>query len=179
VNCPSLPHASNPTSWRRGHRQQQYRGRLQLSPHGLLWQGRHPLSMTLHRARWEADQADEVLGVAYIDLAAIVAVYGASGPWAGVTVGGVMVAPSSRLPDLLQARPAVLRPDQVAWPTDPGPDSLPTSSMSHRGMLGCSISPPRGRLRRLAWSGRLLDWLGLSRMMAMVGLRGALVGGAL
>jgi hypothetical protein len=39
--------------------------------------------------------------------------------------------------------------------------------------------PTRGRLRRLAWSGRLLDWLGLSRMTAMVGLRGALVGGAL
>jgi len=39
----------------------QYRGRLQLDANGLLWHGRHPLTMTLRAARWEADQADEVL----------------------------------------------------------------------------------------------------------------------
>jgi hypothetical protein len=57
--------------------------------------------MTLHRAQLEAD---EVLGVADIDLATIVVVHGASVPLAGVTVGGVMVVPASRVPDLLEAR---------------------------------------------------------------------------
>ena len=46
----------------------QYRGRLQLDPSGLLWHGRHLLTMTLRAARWEADQADEVLGVADVQV---------------------------------------------------------------------------------------------------------------
>jgi hypothetical protein len=51
----------------------QYRGRLQLSPEGLLWHGHHPLALALHRVRWEADQ---VLGIADLKVAAIVAVHG-------------------------------------------------------------------------------------------------------
>jgi hypothetical protein len=39
--------------------------------------------MTLRTARWEADQADEVLDVADVQVAAIVAVHGASVPWVG------------------------------------------------------------------------------------------------
>jgi hypothetical protein len=94
----------------------QYRGRLQLDPSGLLWHGRHLLTMTLRSARWEADQADEILGVA--DVAAIVAVHGASVPWGRVVVSGVTVAPASRVPDLLRALPPILSAEQVAWLAD-------------------------------------------------------------
>jgi Nuclease-related domain len=96
----------------------QYRGRLQLDPDGLLWHGRYPLSMTLHTARWEADQADEVLGVADLQVAAIVAVHGATVPWGRVVANGVTVAPVSRVPDLLRALPPVLSAEQVAWLAD-------------------------------------------------------------
>jgi hypothetical protein len=40
----------------------QYRGRPRLDSDGLLWHGRHLLTMTLHTLRWEADPAAEVLG---------------------------------------------------------------------------------------------------------------------
>jgi hypothetical protein len=94
----------------------QYRGRLQLDPHGLLWHGRHLLTMALRTARWEADQADEVLDAADVD--AIVAIHGASVPWSRVVVSGVTVAPASRLQDLLRARPPILTAEQVAWLAD-------------------------------------------------------------
>jgi hypothetical protein len=96
----------------------QYRGRLRLDPSGLLWHGRHLLTMTLHTARWEADQADEILGVADVQVAAIVAVHGASVPWGRVVAGGVTVAPADRVPDLLRALPRVLSAEQVAWLAD-------------------------------------------------------------
>jgi hypothetical protein len=96
----------------------QYRGRLQLDPNGLLWHGRHLLTMTLRAVRWEADQADEVLGVADVQVASVVAVHGATVPWAGVTVDGVTVTPANRLLDVLQARPPVLTAAQVAWLAD-------------------------------------------------------------
>jgi hypothetical protein len=96
----------------------QYRGRLQLDPHGLLWHGRHLLTPALRAVRWEADQADEVLGVADVDVASIVAVHGAGVPWAGVTVDGVTVAPTSRLLDLLRARLPILTAEQVGRLTD-------------------------------------------------------------
>src|SRR5215217_3420813 len=56
----------------------QYRGRLQLDRDTMLWHGRHLLVSTLRRVRWEADQADEVLGIADIQVGAIVAVHRAS-----------------------------------------------------------------------------------------------------
>jgi hypothetical protein len=74
--------------------------------------------MTLRAARWEADQADEVLGVADVDVAPIVAVHGATVPWGRVTVSGVTVAPASRVPDLLRALPPVLGPERIAWLAD-------------------------------------------------------------
>ena len=64
-----------------------YRGRLQLDPYGLLWHGRHLLVSTLRKVRWEADQADEVLGIADVQVAAIVAVHGASIPWGALRAG--------------------------------------------------------------------------------------------
>jgi hypothetical protein len=96
----------------------QYRGRLQLDPNGLLRHGRHLLTMTLRAARWEADQADEVLGVADLQVAAIVAVHGATVPWDRLRVDGVTVAPARRVPDLLRALPPILGPERVAWLAD-------------------------------------------------------------
>jgi hypothetical protein len=96
----------------------QYRGQLQLDGYGLLWHGRHLLTSTLRRSRWAADQADELLGIAEVDVAAIVAVHGASVPFGRVDTDGVTVVPARRLPELLQGLPPVLGPERVAWLAD-------------------------------------------------------------
>jgi hypothetical protein len=96
----------------------QYRGRLQLDRYGLLWHGRHLLVSTLRRTRWGADQADEFLGVANIQVAAIVAVHGATIPSGRVQIDGVTVVPARWLPDLLVALPPILGPERVAWLAD-------------------------------------------------------------
>jgi nuclease-like protein len=96
----------------------QYRGRLWLDADGLLWHGRHLLLATLRKVRWEADQADEILGVADVQVVAIMAVHGANVPWGQLTADGVIVAPARRVPDLLQALPAILAPERVAWLAD-------------------------------------------------------------
>jgi hypothetical protein len=96
----------------------QYRGRLRLDYDGLLWHGRHLLLTTLRKLQWAADQADEVLGVADVQVLAIMAVYGANVPWRRLTADGVIVAPARRVPDLLQALPAILGPERVAWLAD-------------------------------------------------------------
>jgi hypothetical protein len=95
-----------------------YRGRLRLDADGMVWHGRHLLVSALRRALWEADQADEVLGIADITVAAIVAVHGASIPWGALQADGVTVVPARRLPDLLQALPPVLGPERMAWLAD-------------------------------------------------------------
>jgi Nuclease-related domain len=95
-----------------------YRGRLWLDDAGFLWHGRHPLVSTLRRARWAADQADDVLGVADVDVRPIVAVHGASIPWGQLVAERVTVLPARRLPRLLQSLPPVLAPEQVAWLAD-------------------------------------------------------------
>jgi hypothetical protein len=101
----------------------QYRGRLRLDHYGLLWHGRHPLALTLHAVRPEAD---EVLGIAEVQVAAVVAVHGSSVPWGRVDTDGVTVIPARRVSDLLQALPPVLGPARVAcWPTGPAFDSAP------------------------------------------------------
>jgi hypothetical protein len=96
----------------------QYQGRLQLDPDGLLWHGRHLLVSALRKVRWAADQADEVLGVADLTVAAIVAVHGSSVPWGRLEADGVTVAPARRVPDLLRALPPMLGPERVAWLAD-------------------------------------------------------------
>jgi Nuclease-related domain len=58
----------------------QFRGRLRVDRDGMVWHGRHLLVSALRTTLWEADQADEVLGIAEIQVAAIVAVHGASVP---------------------------------------------------------------------------------------------------
>jgi hypothetical protein len=96
----------------------QYPGRLWLDAAGLLWGGHQLLSMTLRKVLWEADQADEVLGVADVQVAAVIAVHGASVPWSCLQVDGVTVAPARQVPDLLQALPPILGPERVAWLAD-------------------------------------------------------------
>jgi hypothetical protein len=96
----------------------QYRGRLRVDAYGMLWHGPHLLVSTLRKTRWEADQADEVLGIADIQIPAIVAVHGASVPWGRVHADGATVLPARRVPDVLQALPAVLGPERVAWLAD-------------------------------------------------------------
>jgi hypothetical protein len=54
-----------------------YRGRLHLDRHGMVWHGRQLLVSALRKVLWAADQADEVLGVAEVRVAAVVAVHGA------------------------------------------------------------------------------------------------------
>jgi hypothetical protein len=96
----------------------QYRGRLHLDQYGMVWHGRQLLVSALRKVLWEADQADEVLGVADITVAAIVAVHGASVPWGCLQADGVTIVPARRVPGLLQGLPAMLGPERVAWLAD-------------------------------------------------------------
>jgi nuclease-like protein len=95
-----------------------YRGRLRLDQHGMVWHGRQLLVSALRRVLWAADQADEVLGVAEVQVAAVVAVHGASVPWGLLQADGVTIVPARRLPGLLQALPPMLGPERVAWLAD-------------------------------------------------------------
>ena len=95
-----------------------YRVRLRLDRHGMVWHGRRLLVSALRRVLWAADQADEVLGVAEVQVAAVVAVHGASVPWGLLQADGVTIVPARRLPDLLQALPPMLGPERVAWLAD-------------------------------------------------------------
>jgi hypothetical protein len=84
----------------------------------MVWHGRHLLVSALRRTLWEADQADEVLGIADLQVAAIVAVHGAGVPWGLLRADRVTIVPARRLPDLLCALPPVLGPERVAWLAD-------------------------------------------------------------
>jgi hypothetical protein len=95
-----------------------YRGRLRLDRHGMVWHGRRLLVSALRRVLWAADQADEVLGVAEVQVVAVVAVHGASVPWGVLQADGVTIVPARRLPGLLQALPPMLGPERVAWLAD-------------------------------------------------------------
>jgi hypothetical protein len=96
----------------------QYRGRLWLDSHGLLRHGRLLLVSPLRKVRWEADQADEVLGIADIQVTAVMAVRGTNVPLGRLQADGVIVVPARRVPDLLQALPPILGPERVAWLAD-------------------------------------------------------------
>jgi hypothetical protein len=96
----------------------QYRGRLHLDHEGMVWHGRHLLVSALRTVLWQADQADEVLGVADVWVAAIIAVHGAAVPWGLLQADGVTMVPARRVPDLLQALPPMLGPERVAWLAD-------------------------------------------------------------
>ena len=96
----------------------QYRGRLRLDRYGMIWHGRHLLVSALRKVLWAADQADEVLGVADVQVAAVVAVHGTAVPWGRLEIDGVTVIPAPRVPDLLQTLAPVLGPERVAWLAD-------------------------------------------------------------
>jgi hypothetical protein len=96
----------------------QYRGRLRVDSYGMVWHGRHLLVSTLRKVLWAADQADEVLGVADVQVAAVVAVHGASVPWGLLQADGVTIVPARRVADLLRALPPTLGPERVAWLAD-------------------------------------------------------------
>jgi hypothetical protein len=93
----------------------QYRGRLLLDSYGMLWHGRYLLVSALRTVRWAADQADEVLGIADIEIPAVVAVHGASVPWGQVCADGVTIVSAGRVPDLLESLPPILGPERVVW----------------------------------------------------------------
>jgi hypothetical protein len=91
---------------------------LRLDSYGMLWHGRHLLVSALRKVLWQADQADEVLGIADIRVAGMVAVHGASVPWVLTQADGVTIVPARRVSELLQALPSILEPERVAWLTD-------------------------------------------------------------
>jgi hypothetical protein len=84
----------------------------------MVWHGRHLLVSALRTTRWEADEADEVLGIADLQVAAIAAVHGASVPWGGLRAELVTIVSARWLPDLLGVLPPVLGPERVAWLAD-------------------------------------------------------------
>jgi hypothetical protein len=96
----------------------------------MLWHGRHLLVSALRKTRWAADQADEVLGIADLQIPVIVAVHGAGVPWGHVHTDGAAVVPARRVPELLQALPPTLGPSRSpGWPTEPACGSaLPPDS---------------------------------------------------
>jgi hypothetical protein len=96
----------------------QYRGRLHVDSYGMVWHGRHLLVSALRKVLWAADQVDEVLGVADVQVAAVVAVHGAGVPWGLLQADGVTIVPARRVPGLLQALPPILGPERVAWLAD-------------------------------------------------------------
>jgi nuclease-like protein len=98
----------------------QYRGRLRLDSYGLLWHGRRLLVSALRKVRWEADQADEVLGVADIQVADMIALHGASLPWGRLDTDGVTVAPALCLTCSRPCRPSLGPSGWPVWRTGPG-----------------------------------------------------------
>jgi hypothetical protein len=84
----------------------------------MLWHGRYLLVSALRKVRWEADQADEALGIAEVQVAAVVAIHGASVPWVRLEADGVTIVPARRVTGLLQALPPMLGPERVAWLAD-------------------------------------------------------------
>jgi hypothetical protein len=131
-----------------------YRGRLWLDHDGMVWHGRHLLVSALRKVVWQADQADEVLGIADVQVAAIVAVHGAGVPWGLVRAEGVTIVPARRVPDLLQALPPRLGPERSpGWPTEPGcgsvppPDRLPRVAQACPSLILETGTAPERRLR--------------------------------
>jgi hypothetical protein len=90
-----------------------YRGRLRLSPDGLLWHGRTLLAPTLSATRWEADVLQARIGAPDVAVVPIVAVLGAVVPHGQATSMGVTVIPARRLPDLLRSLPPTLTPERA------------------------------------------------------------------
>jgi hypothetical protein len=95
-----------------------YTGKLRLAPGGSLWHGRYPLAPALRTARFEADQAAQVLATPSVEIVPLVAVHGAHVPWGKLVVDGVPVVTARRLPELLRRLPTTLGPERVAGLVD-------------------------------------------------------------
>jgi hypothetical protein len=91
-----------------------YTGKLQVGAGGSLWHGRYPLAPVLRAARFEADQAAQLLATPGIQVVPLVAVHGAQVPGGKLVVEGVPVVTARRLPALLRGLPATLGPERVA-----------------------------------------------------------------
>jgi Nuclease-related domain len=90
-----------------------YRGRLRISPDGLLWHGRTFLAPTLRTTRWEANQLQASIGAADVAVVPVVAVVGGVVPYGQVTIMGVTVIPAQRLVGLLRRLPPTLTPKRA------------------------------------------------------------------
>jgi hypothetical protein len=95
-----------------------YTGRLHLAPGGSLWHGRHPLAPLLRTARFEADQAAQLLAAPDVSVVPLLAVHGAQVPWGKLVVDGVPVVSARRLLELLHHLPIVLGPERVGGLAD-------------------------------------------------------------
>jgi hypothetical protein len=90
-----------------------YRGRLRLSPDGLLWHGRTFLLPSLSATRSKADRLQDRIGAPDIWVSPIVAVLGGMVPGGQVTSVGVTVVPARRLPDVLRSLPPTLTTERA------------------------------------------------------------------
>ena len=72
------------------------------------------IAPALRTARFEADQAAQLLATPGIEVVPLVAVHGAQVPWGKLVVDGVPVVTARRLPALLRHLPATLGPERVA-----------------------------------------------------------------
>ena len=115
----------------------QYRGRLRLDRYGMIWHGRHLLVSALRKVLWEADQADEVLGIADIQVAAVVAVHGASYPlgFAAGRRGHHRPGPPACPTCSRRCRPYLGPSGWPGWPTEPGYGSAPPPDSLHERVL--------------------------------------------
>jgi hypothetical protein len=121
----------------------QYRGQLQVDRDGMVWYGRHLLVSALRTTLWEADQADEVLGIADTrsppspPSTAPASPGGCCGP-----TGSSSSRPGGCPTCCRGCRPSLGRSGWPGWRIGPGcgsappPDSLPREGPSDR---------PRGR----------------------------------
>jgi hypothetical protein len=91
----------------------QYRGRLRLSPDGLLWHGRTFLLPSLSATRSKADRLQDRVGAPDVWVSPIVAVLGGMVPGGQVTSMGVTVVPARRLPDVLRSLPPTLTTERA------------------------------------------------------------------
>jgi hypothetical protein len=73
-----------------------------------------PDRVSLRKDRWEADQADRILGITDVTVAAAIAVHGVSVPWRRVDADGSPVVPVRQISDLLEVPPPILGLERVA-----------------------------------------------------------------
>ena len=76
------------------------------------------MAPALRTARFEADQAAQLLAAPGVEVVPLVAVHGAQVPWGKVVVQGVPVIAARRLPSMLRALPPLLGPERITAVAD-------------------------------------------------------------